>query len=70
MSKSFRAAQVIRCPFCYSGSSPIHVGHSVMVCQPCGNTFRVVHADKGRTGMSLGRKIEEVVVWQKNEQPS
>ena len=59
MSQAFRAAQVVRCPLCHSGATPAHVGYSVFLCEACGNRFKVIHANPGRTGQRLSERIKE-----------
>lgn len=59
MSKPFKAAAIIRCPFCHSGAQPAHLGQNAMVCEACGQQFRVVSAKPGETGAALTRFIDE-----------
>lgn len=63
MSKPFQARAVVRCPLCYDWRPPAHVGNSVMVCEGCGNAYRVVSAQPGKTGAKLGAIIRESVRW-------
>ena len=63
MSRAFRAEMVIRCPLCHDWREPAHVGNSVMVCEGCGQTYRVVYATPGNTGKKLGAMIRQSVRW-------
>lgn len=63
MSASYPARSVVRCPLCYEHRQPAHVGQAVMVCEGCGNTFRVVSGKPGKTGAKLGAMIRQVVRW-------
>jgi hypothetical protein len=63
VSATFKAAQVVRCPLCYDWRPPAHVGHSCFVCEGCGNTFRVVSAQPGKTGAHLSARIKDAVRW-------
>lgn len=64
MSRAYQVKQVTRCPMCYCGAVPAHVGHGVLVCQGCGAHFRVVHAELGNTGAALGKIVSEKVAWE------
>lgn len=59
MSQAFSPRSVIRCPLCHDGAKPEHMGHGVSLCVACGNRFRVVHANRGRTGERLYAAIEQ-----------
>lgn len=59
MSQPFPARQVIRCPLCTDPGNPQHVGQGVLYCECCGNRFRVVHANPGRTGRRLDQFLEK-----------
>lgn len=63
MSQSYKASSIVRCPLCRNGSIPAHIGNSVLVCEACGSTFRVVHAEKGKTGKILGEIVKSKVKW-------
>jgi len=64
MSKPFRFTQILRCPLCIGGI-PAHVGNSVMRCQNCGNTYRVVMATRGNTGRNLVKQLADKTEWAK-----
>lgn len=66
MSRPFSWRQVIRCPLCRDGRKPQHVGNSVMLCECCGNRFRIVSAQVGKTGTRLGLEIDGKVRWAPN----
>lgn len=57
------ASAVIRCPFCMDWRRPAHVGHSVMVCEGCGKTFRIVYAVGDKTGEKLGAMMKRAIRW-------
>ena len=63
MSRPYKPSMIIRCPLCSVGSRPAHVGHGVMVCENCGNYFRVVMARGKNTGANLAKVISETVKW-------
>lgn len=67
MSRQYQVKQITRCPMCYCGGTPAHIGLGVMVCQGCGAHFRVVHAEKGNTGMKLGDIVSSTAVWGQKE---
>lgn len=64
MSASYPAAQIVRCPLCHDGARPQHIGNGVIVCESCGSSFRVVHAELGKTGLKLGKLVDAAVRWQ------
>lgn len=61
MSEAFRWQQIIRCPLCRDGASPEHVGNGVMLCECCGNIFRVVYASRNKTGTRLAKYVADRV---------
>jgi hypothetical protein len=63
MSQTFSPKAIVRCPFCYSATSPVHVGHGVMIHEECGQYFRVVFANGKRTGKKLSEIVKENVKW-------
>lgn len=65
MSQPFRQLQIIRCPLCRDAGAPIHVGLGVTLCECCGNRFRVVHANPGRTGAKLTAHLKSVMEFAK-----
>lgn len=44
MSASFPVRHVVRCPLCYDGAKPQHLGRGVFVCECCGAHYRVLKA--------------------------
>lgn len=69
MSKTFSPSQIIRCPLCRDGGRPSHVINGVMLCESCGNRFRVVHATPGKTGVKLSRNVKERIVFAGKTEP-
>lgn len=67
MSRAYKARQIVRCPLCHVAGPPAHLGHSVMRCQACGNTYRVVMATAGNTGARLTKHIHSHNEWEKGK---
>ena len=63
MSQPFKVVAIVRCPLCHDGKQPIHVGLGVMLCECCGNRFRVVHANPGRTGKKLDMYLRNKITF-------
>jgi hypothetical protein len=63
VSAAYPASQIVRCPLCWEMSGPVHVGNSVFVHEACGQTFRVVMAQPGKSGARLGALIKASVKW-------
>jgi hypothetical protein len=63
MSRPFNHRQIVACPFGIAHQKPIHVGHGVMICETCGQYFRVVMARGKNTGVKLAREIGKAVTW-------
>jgi ribosomal protein L37AE/L43A len=61
MSRPFSPKVIVRCPLCHDGGRPQHIGHGVMLCECCDNTFRVVYATLGKTGKKLGEYVKNTV---------
>jgi ribosomal protein L37AE/L43A len=63
MSQTFKASQIIRCPFCVTAAQPQRLGYGCLLCECCGQQFRVVHATPGKTGKRLSQKLRESIEW-------